>query len=116
MVGNKRKDSDTSDSATGGLATAAPNKRQNTNTFDKSPQSEVESHVLRPSIVSPSVVMSQIRLASHKVRDYLAKDRLDGATLKLECFNYLNNRKLIMWLLTLLFFYYSHLLLFIIYI
>ncbi|CAG8559200.1 8448_t:CDS:10 [Diversispora eburnea] len=71
MIGNKRKDSDTSDK--------------------KPTQSEIESHVLRPSIVSPSILMSQIRLASHKVRDYLAKDRLDGATLKLECFNYLNN-------------------------
>ncbi|CAG8543595.1 1250_t:CDS:10 [Acaulospora morrowiae] len=81
IVGNKRKDSGTSD-------ITSSNKRTN---ISGKPLSEIESHVLRPPMVSPSVVMSQVRLASHKVRDYLAKDQLDGATLKLECFNNNNN-------------------------
>ncbi|KAF0505748.1 WD40 repeat-like protein [Gigaspora margarita] len=84
VIGNKRSASSASD-----LTTQSSNKRQN---ISRS-QSEVELQpsVLRSSLVSPSVAMSQVRLATHKVLNYLAKDRLDGATLKLECYNFNEN-------------------------
>ncbi|CAG8475697.1 5700_t:CDS:10 [Scutellospora calospora] len=84
IIGNKRSTPPTSDTTT------QSNKRQN---ISGKIQSEVEpqSSVLRSSLVSPSVAMSQVRLATHKVLNYLAKDRLDGATLKLECYNSSDN-------------------------
>ncbi|CAG8518877.1 1932_t:CDS:10 [Acaulospora colombiana] len=84
IVGNKRKDSGPPD-------ITSSNKRMNVS--GKS-NSEVESNVLRPAMVSPSVVMSQIRLASYKVREHLTKDKLDGATLKLECHNNNNGKRM----------------------
>ncbi|CAG8460915.1 4287_t:CDS:10 [Racocetra fulgida] len=82
VIGNKRSaPSDT---------TSQSSKRQN---ISGKMQSEVEPQpsILRSSLVSPSVAMSQVRLATHKVLSYLAKDRLDGASLKLECYNFNEN-------------------------
>ncbi|CAG8793008.1 8305_t:CDS:2, partial [Racocetra persica] len=82
VIGNKRSaPSDT---------TTQSSKRQN---ISGKMQSEVEAQpsILRSSLVSPSVAMSQVRLATHKVLSYLAKDRLDGASLKLECYNFNEN-------------------------
>lgn len=85
LIGNKRKESFASEIA------AQSNKRQSFSKSRADSVIETEGYVLRSGLVPPSVTMSQVRLASHKVKDYLAKDRLDGATLKLECFN--NNAK-----------------------
>ncbi|CAG8543394.1 13868_t:CDS:10, partial [Cetraspora pellucida] len=82
VIGNKRSaPSDT---------TTQSSKRQN---VSGKMQSEVDQQpsILRSSLVSPSVAMSQVRLATHKVLSYLAKDRLDGASLKLECYNFNEN-------------------------
>jgi hypothetical protein len=85
LIGNKRKESFASEIA------AQSNKRQSFGKSRADSVIETEGYVLRSGLVPPSVTMSQVRLASHKVKDYLAKDRLDGTTLKLECYN--NNTK-----------------------
>ncbi|CAI2173761.1 11228_t:CDS:10 [Funneliformis geosporum] len=81
LIGNKRKESFASEIA------SQSNKRQSFGKSRTDSVIETEGHVLRSGLVPPSVTMSQVRLASHKVKDYLAKERLDGTTLKLECFN-----------------------------
>ncbi|CAG8610013.1 8611_t:CDS:10 [Dentiscutata erythropus] len=83
VIGNKRSASSASD------ITTQSSKRQNISRSQS--EIDLQPSVLRSSLVSPSVAMSQVRLATHKVLNYLAKDRLDGATLKLECYNFNEN-------------------------
>ncbi|CAJ0758020.1 23046_t:CDS:10 [Entrophospora sp. SA101] len=105
FIGTKRKESAISDSSNNTAnANASPNKRpallpaaggsgkvngeiQNLSTTITSSPSRLNNNNTRPSMITPSVVTSQVRLSSHKVKDYLSKDLSEFKALKVECHN-----------------------------